>query len=150
MLADIKQYLDRLPPRDRLALIIMAVFVAASVIGLGGWKLHLAANKAEMQAIQERDTLTWLQGAGSQLSGGGLGDSSLSVLDMVSSAAAGQGITMQRFEPDGNRVRVWLENAEFARVATWMDTLERQGVRSQEVHFEQTDKGLNVRLVFGR
>ncbi|HEX5359781.1 MAG TPA: type II secretion system protein GspM [Fluviicoccus sp.] len=150
MLTDIRKYLDALPPRDRMALIALVVFSAVSLIGLGSLKLHRAADKAELQAGQERGTLAWLQGIGPQLSGSNLGDSSLSVLDMVSSAAAGQGITMQRFEPDGNRVRVWLENADFAKVAAWMDMLERQGVKSQEVHFEQSDKGLNVRLVFGR
>ena len=43
-----------------------------------------------------------------------------------------------------------VSRADFAKVAAWLDTLERQGVKSEEVHFEQTDKGLNVRLVFGR
>ena len=150
MLTDIQKYLEALSPRDRMALIALVAFTAISLIGLGTLQLHRAANKAEMQAGQERGTLSWLQGIGPQLSGGNLGDSSLSVLDMVSSAAAGQGITMQRFEPDGNRVRVWLENADFGKVAAWMDLLERQGVKSQEVHFEQDAKGLNVRLVFGR
>ncbi|RZU45167.1 type II secretory pathway component PulM [Fluviicoccus keumensis] len=150
MLNDIQKYLDGLPPRDRLALIAMGVFLMVSVIGLGGLKLHRAANKAEDQAVQEQATLSWLQSLAPQLSGGGLAGGTLSVLDIVSSAAAGQGITMQRFEPDGNRVRVWLEGADFAKVAAWMDMLERQGVKSQEVHFEQSEKGLNVRLVFGR
>ncbi|HEX5278269.1 MAG TPA: type II secretion system protein GspM [Fluviicoccus sp.] len=150
MLNDIRKYLDALSPRDRMALIALVAFSVASLIGLGSLKLHRAADKAEQQAAQERATLTWLQGIGPQISGGSLGDSSLSVLDMVSSAAAGQGITMQRFEPDGNRVRVWLDNADFAKVASWMDLLERQGVKSQEVHFEQSEKGLSVRLVFGR
>jgi type II secretory pathway component PulM len=36
----------------------------------------------------------------------------LSVLDTVSSSAGGLGINMKRFEPDGEQVRVWLENAQ--------------------------------------
>ncbi|MDO8328911.1 MAG: type II secretion system protein GspM [Fluviicoccus sp.] len=150
MLADLKQTLERLPPRDRLALFIMVAVISAALVWLAGWTLNKAANKAQQQAMQERDTLTWLQASAPQLAGGSLSNGGLSVVDMVSSAAAGQGVTMQRFEPDGTRVRVWLESADFAKVAAWLDTLERQGVKSEEVHFEQTDKGLNVRLVFGR
>jgi type II secretory pathway component PulM len=53
-------------------------------------------------------------------------------------------------EPDGEQVRVWLENTDFAKVASWLHTLSQQGVKAQEVHFEQNNKGLSVRLVFGR
>ena len=150
MFADLQLRYEKLPPRDRMALLLMSVVVVGTLVFLLFLKVHQAADKAEQQARQERATLAWLRNIGPQLSGGALGDSSLSVLDMVSSAAAGQGITMQRFEPDGNRVRVWLEGADFARVASWLALLERQGVMSREAHFEQTEKGLNVRLVFGR
>jgi general secretion pathway protein M len=150
MLNDFKQYLERLSPRDRQMLILMVAVIGLTVVGLGGLKLHRAAEKAQQQAVQERETLSWLHGMAPRLSGGSVANGGLSVLDMVSSAAAGQGITMQRFEPDGDSVRVWLEGAEFAKVAGWMDTLERQGVKPLEVHFEQGEKGLNVRLVFGR
>jgi general secretion pathway protein M len=40
--------------------------------------------------------------------------------------------------------------ADFAKVANWLNNLTEQGVAAQEVHFEQTSKGLSVRLVFGR
>ena len=83
-----------------------------------------------------------LNGAGS--------NNGMSVLDTVSASAGGSGINMQRFEPDGDSVRVWLEGADFAKVASWLNNLTQQGVKAQEVHFEQDSKGLNVRLVFGR
>ena len=70
--------------------------------------------------------------------------------DLVSSSAGGLGINMKRFEPDGEQVRVWLEGADFAKVANWLNNLSEQGVAAQEVHFEQSNSGLNVRLVFGR
>lgn len=150
MLTEFKQYLDRLSPRDRHMLLLMAAVLTVTLVGLGGLKLHRAAEKAQQQAMQERDTLSWLHSVATRLSGGGVANGGLSVLDTISSAAAGQGIVMQRFEPDGDSVRVWLEGADFAKVAGWMDTLERQGVKTLEVHFEHSEKGLNVRLVFGR
>ena len=149
MFDELKQSLERLPPRDRMALIVLSAFLAVSLVWLLSWKLHQAADKAELKAQHERETLDWMRAVAPQLKAGGLsGNSSAPVLDAVSAAAAGQGITLQRFEPEGERVRVWLENADFAKVAAWLDGLSRQGVQAQEVHFEQTDKGLSVRLVF--
>lgn len=149
MFDDLKQSLERLPPRDRMALIVLSGFLALSLLWLLSWKLHTAADKAELTALHERETLDWMRAVAPRLKAGGLsGSNSAPVLDAISAAAAGQGITLQRFEPEGDRVRVWLENADFAKVAAWLDGLSRQGVQAQEVHFEQTDRGLAVRLVF--
>ncbi len=145
----IKNYLEKLSPRDRIAVILLAIFVLVSLGGLGALKLHRAADKAQQQAQQEQELLIWLQ-ASAPLLNAGSSNNGMSVLDTVSSSAGGLGITMQRFEPDGDSVRVWLEGADFAKVATWLNNLTNQGVKAQEVHFEQNSKGLTVRLVFGR
>lgn len=145
----IQDYLSKLSPRDRLAVIVLSVFVLSSLIGLMSLKLYRAAEKAQQQAIQEKQLYTWLQ-ANTPLLSGGVSNNGMSVLDTVSSSAGGLGINMKRFEPDGEQVRVWLEGADFAQVANWLNSLSQQGVSAQEVHFEQNNTGLNVRLVFGR
>ncbi len=145
----IQDYLSKLSPRDRLVVIVLSVFVLSSLIGLMSLKLYRAAEKAQQQAIQEKQLYTWLQ-ANTPLLSGGVSNNGMSVLDTVSSSAGGLGINMKRFEPDGEQVRVWLEGADFAQVANWLNSLSQQGVSAQEVHFEQNNTGLNVRLVFGR
>ena len=145
----IQDYLSKLSPRDRLAVIVLSVFVLSSLIALMSLKLYRAAEKAQQQAIQEKQLYTWLQ-ANTPLLSGGVSNNGMSVLDTVSSSAGGLGINMKRFEPDGEQVRVWLEGADFAQVANWLNSLSQQGVSAQEVHFEQNNTGLNVRLVFGR
>ena len=118
-------------------------------MSLGALNLHRSAEKAQQQASQEKELLAWLQASTPLLNGAG-SNNGMSVLDTVSASAGGSGINMQRFEPDGDSVRVWLEGADFAKVASWLNNLTQQGVKAQEVHFEQDSKGLNVRLVFGR
>lgn len=146
----IESYLEKLSPRDRIAVVVLAIFVLVSLSGLGALKLHRAADKAQQQAQQEKEMLIWLQASAPLLGAGSVTNNGMSVLDTVSASAGGLGITMQRFEPDGENVRVWLEGADFAKVANWLNNLTQQGVKAQEVHFEQNSKGLNVRLVFGR
>lgn len=152
MFDELKQNLERMPARDRMALLVLSVFLGLSLLWLLSWKLHQAAEKAEQSAKRDRETLEWMHAIAPQLkTGGGLAaGGGISVLDAVSGSAAAQGIVLQRFEPEGDRVRVWLENVEFAKAAAWMDGLSRQGVQAQEVHFEQADKGVSVRLLFGR
>lgn len=145
----IQNYLSKLSPRDRFAVIVLSIFVFSSLLGLMSLKLYRAAEKAQQQAIQEKQLYTWLQ-ANIPLLSSGASNNGMSVLDSVSSSAGGLGINMKRFEPDGNQVRVWLEGANFAQVANWLNGLSQQGVMVQEVHFEQNSSGLNVRLVFGR
>ena len=145
----IENYLNRLSPRDRVVVIMLAIFVVLSLMSLGALNLHRSAEKAQQQASQEKELLAWLQASTPLLNGAG-SNNGMSVLDTVSASAGGSGINMQRFEPDGDSVRVWLEGADFAKVASWLNNLTQQGVKAQEVHFEQDSKGLNVRLVFGR
>jgi general secretion pathway protein M len=145
----IESYLNRLSPRDRVVVIMLAIFVVLSLMSLGALNLHRSAEKAQQQASQEKELLAWLQASTPLLNGAG-SNNGMSVLDTVSASAGGSGINMQRFEPDGDSVRVWLEGADFAKVASWLNNLTQQGVKAQEVHFEQDSKGLNVRLVFGR
>ena len=147
----IEQYLAKLSPRDRIAVLILTVFIIVSLCGLMALKLHRAADKSQQQAMQEKELFSWFQANLPLLAqGGGSANNGMSVLDTVSASAGGMGITMNRFEPDGEQVRVWLENSDFAKVASWLDALNKQGVKAQEVHFEQNGKGLSVRLVFGR
>lgn len=145
----IDNYLSKLSPRDRLAVIVLTVFIVLSLCGLMALNLHRAAEKAQQQAMQEKELQAWFQSNIPLLSKNAV-NNGLSVLDTVSSSAGGLGINMKRFEPDGEQVRVWLENADFAKVANWLNNLNEQGVQAQEVHFEQSVKGLSVRLVFGR
>jgi general secretion pathway protein M len=145
----IENYLNRLSSRDRVVVIMLAIFVVLSLMSLGALNLHRSAEKAQQQASQEKELLAWLQASTPLLNGAG-SNNGMSVLDTVSASAGGSGINMQRFEPDGDSVRVWLEGADFAKVASWLNNLTQQGVKAQEVHFEQDSKGLNVRLVFGR
>lgn len=145
----IDNYLSKLSPSDRLAVVVLTFFMVLSLGGLMALNLHRAAEKAQQQAMQEKALQAWFQSHIPLLSKNAV-NKGLSVLDTVSASAGGLGINMKRFEPDGEQVRVWLENADFAKVANWLNRLNEQGVQAQEVHFEQGVKGLSVRLVFGR
>ncbi|MBP9215903.1 MAG: type II secretion system protein M, partial [Agitococcus sp.] len=88
----INDYLSKLNPRDRLMVIVLAIFVLSSLLGLMALQLNRAAEKAQQQAVQEKQLYTWLQANIPLLSTGGSSSNGLSVLDTVSSSAGGLGI----------------------------------------------------------
>ena len=67
----LQQYLHRLSPRDRVAVIVLTIFVAVSLLSLGALNLHRSAEKAQQQAQQEKELLAWLQASAPLLSGSG-------------------------------------------------------------------------------
>ena len=57
----INDYLSKLNPRDRLMVIVLAIFVLSSLLGLMALQLNRAAEKAEQQAVQEKQLYTWFR-----------------------------------------------------------------------------------------
>ena len=50
MPAVIEQYLAKLSPRDRIAVLVLTLFIVVSLCGLMALNLHRAAEKAQQQA----------------------------------------------------------------------------------------------------
>jgi len=74
-----------------------------------------------------------------------------SILSSISNTAKAKGIELRRFEPDGNnRLRIWLDKAEFDAVIDWIELLEsEQGILVEQISLDKVTTGrVNVRAVF--
>lgn len=155
-LAPLRQRWDELAEREQKALAILGGFLLVFFLIFGVWRpSHLAMEKARQQYQSNRQLQAWIQENAPQLrasGGGGPGVSGESVLGVVSNSAASNGFSLQRFEPEGDRVRIWLVGVSFNRVAAWLDQLRQQGVSTVEAQVEkQPDTGLvSVRLTLAR
>lgn len=155
-LAPLQARFDALPERDQKALSTLAVFliIMALVFGLW-WPSHNAKKKAELEYQSAQNTLSWIkanQGMASAAKTSGVNNNGGSVLGVVSSSAAAYGFTLRRFEPEGERVRIWLDGVAFNKVAEWLLALEKQGISASDAQIErQQNTGLvSVRLSLGR
>lgn len=141
-----------LAPREQQLLKILGVFTAVLVLIYGIWlPSRHAAQKARGQYASNVELLQSMPantgGTGTNASTAG------SVLGVVSSAAAAQGLTLSRIEPEGDvQARVWIEHADFNNVATWLATLSTQGIKLQEAQTEKNSdgKGVSARFVLSR
>jgi type II secretory pathway component PulM len=141
-----------LAPREQQLLKILSVFTAILVLVYGIWlPSRHAAQKARGQYASNVELLQSMQANAGD--GGSNASATGSVLGVVSSAAAVQGLTLSRIEPEGDaQARVWVERADFNIVATWLATLSTQGIKLQEAQTEKNSdgKGVSARFVLSR
>lgn len=147
----------QLPPRDQRALAAMALAVALALLWFAvAVPAMNYAQSARQDLDTARDDFGWMQANANrarQVSAGGGLQSGQSLLSAVNSSAQQAGLSLQRFEPDGEqRVRVTLENAVFTDVMRWVVDLERRyGVRVEHFNADvQAQPGIaNIRLTLG-
>lgn len=91
-----------------------------------------SVDRAEKKYQAKQELLQWMkanESAAMAASGrGASGGPSLSgqnILAVVNSAATRNGITLKRYEPEGeNNLRVWLEKVSFNRMMSWLNQLK--------------------------
>lgn len=152
--APLRQRWLMLAPREQGALRILAIFTALLIVVYGLWlPSRHAAERYRLQYEKHRELLVLMQSSSNQIRSSSTSASGGSVLGVVSGAAAAGGLTLSRIEPEGDsQVRVWLEKADFNRIAAWLSALSAQGVTLKEVQAEkQTDNnGVSARLMLSR
>ncbi|MFZ5722940.1 MAG: type II secretion system protein GspM [Pseudomonadota bacterium] len=156
-LAPLQSRWRELPTRDRRALTVLGLALAAAVC----WFAVVVpvtdyAQSARDDLQTAREDLGWMQAnavrARQASAHRGL-EAGQSLLSAVNASAQQAGLNLQRFEPDGEqRVRVTLENAVFTDVMRWIVDLERRyGLRVEHFNADvQSQPGLaNIRLTLG-
>ena len=158
-----KAWWSGLAQRERIL-----VAAAALVVGLFlPWQLawvpysnHAAEVRVALQ--EERELLAWMEGAVAELrrhagtapsaSGQGQGPSLLVLADRTV-REAGLAESLQRVQPEGRQVRVWLDGAVFDDALRWLGRLTAQhGVRVTALSIERTANGranLRITLIEG-
>ena len=158
-----KDWYDNLEPRERRIVIAGAIVLVIALLYLLAWEPWVKkistlekSNQAnqellvwmEQSAVEAKQLQAKLKASGP--SGRSKGQSLLGTIDRT--AKTGKlGKSVKRVQPDGQtRARVWLENASFDSMVSWLEKLQRQqGIRIVTSVIEKQDEpGLvNARLV---
>lgn len=157
-----KAWLNSLEQGERRMVIVGAALLLVMLIYVMAWEPlvnkvdALRTSTAEQQSLlnwmkQAAQEVKQLRGSSGQPSKPASGKSLLSLVDSTAKAAR-LGKSLKRVQPDGEqKVRVWLEEANFDDVVRWLTTLEtRQGVRIVSTVFQAKEAAgqVDVRLVF--
>ena len=133
--------------RDQRMLVLLALFVALVLLWMTIWlpvqdgltvarARHGDALEDQRWMISNRDAAS--RAAGRELSPGQSGQALLST---VASSAGRAGLTLNRFQPEGNdSLAVSLDDVAFDDLVIWLETLaQRQGIRVRQASIDARD-----------
>lgn len=137
-----------LPPRDRLALVVLGFALALTLLYLLLWqpvarqaelaRSHLQQQRALHQYLQEHAPQVRAQQGKPQLN-----VDPAALQGLVTASAGSQGLNIERMDNQGDGgLQVSLQPTDFARLLRWLTSLEAQGVRVDEAGLERAEKGL--------
>ncbi|HSC82142.1 MAG TPA: type II secretion system protein M [Pseudomonas sp.] len=137
-----------LPPRDRLALVLLGLFLGLLLLYLLLWRpvvqqaelarSHLQQQRVLHQYLQEHAPQVRAQQGKPQLNLDAAG-----LQGVVTASAASQGLSIDRVDNQGDGgLQINLQPTDFARLLRWLISLEEHGVRIDEAGLERADKGL--------
>jgi general secretion pathway protein M len=142
----LRQSLDRLPQRDRRALMALTAFLLLFLLGGGTWWAHHKDQQARQDAVEARELLLWMRGQAPYLQQGPANTQPLSTL--IQDAAAAQGLVISQSGDDKN-VQVSLTQAQFAVIGSWLSRLAAEGVQVSQLDIkQQNDEQLQVQVSF--
>ena len=145
LLERIQAQIAQLENRERLVLLVGALFVFIALFYFGLWKPIADENANLVQTNRvNQETLAWMKASVDEVKqlqqkagdASAFGGSLLSLVDATtkSSGLAGQ---VKRIEPSGqDRVRVWLEQASFDQTMDWLQDIAKKGVSIEEVSID--------------
>lgn len=140
---------DQQAARLLIAALILAIIVFGIIVPVSGTRNDLQQELASAErTLQE---LTSLAPQALAVAGGSPELNAGLMNSEIRRQAARFGIEIQRFEPDGELLRIWLEDARYPSVVQWLGGLERMGIQHTELALDDRPNPgfVNVRVTFG-
>jgi general secretion pathway protein M len=144
-----KKSWEALTDRDRISLKILAAVLGVLFIYSGVWvpaqnfmadqRSILETNKNLLVLVQTNQQALSKTARSSGQSTAGIDSQQL--VSTVTNLAKKEGLSLKRFEPSGEqKVKVWVEDASFDKLVSWLTELERNlKVRVEQISIEKDD-----------
>ncbi|ARS48330.1 type II secretion system protein M [Ectopseudomonas hydrolytica] len=135
-----------LPARDRLALLALSLFLLLVLFYLLLWQPAQRHAQAARAAFEEQRALyAYLQSRAPEVRGRDLQPRSspdpARLQGLVTASAAEQGLVIERLDGEGQgAVQVSLQPAAFAQLLRWIELLEGQGIRVEELGLDRREE----------
>jgi len=157
-----KQWLDSLAPRERIALLGGLGVAALLLIYLAVWRPWVAdVARLRHATAQQIGSLNWMRGAALEVrvlkrslpkTPVDVGGSLLAIVDRAATQDQVKD-RIRRMQPDtAQMVRVDLEAVDFNRLIAWLGTLQQQGIETTSLSLSrvETSHAVNARLTLER
>ena len=141
-----RQWYAQLSGRDRLIVKLVAALLVLMLWLCRVW-MPLLRGKAMAESQLERNRATYQQLADNagRFGNAAAATGNAPLLTVVTQQARSAGISLSRYEQDGQALRIWLEKAPFDDAISWLESLQaQQGVRASQISVDKTDSSGRV------
>jgi general secretion pathway protein M len=141
----LKSMFLQLSGREQRLVIISAVLVLVAIFYWGIWSpLNTSLERSQIAVKNQTELLTWVQknvnrAAQLRSSGGNNTSFSGSLPQAVNQSASRMKIAISRMQPQGDELQVWIDQAPFNDVLSWLQSLEKTGVSILDIDIAESD-----------
>ncbi|SET39951.1 type II secretion system protein GspM [Thalassotalea agarivorans] len=152
------EYWHNLQAREKKLAIAMAIVVAIMLFQVLVWKpLAGGIESTSAKLERQKDLLAWVQTNTERykaIASSGKGRSTGSLSGIVNSTARQYKISIDRVQPQGDNIQVWIDEVPFTNLLDWLETLNnKRGLKVLAIDITNADEAGVVtirRLQLGR
>ncbi|MFT2092231.1 type II secretion system protein GspM [Paraglaciecola sp. 2405UD69-4] len=148
----IKSIYQQLNEREKRLVLISAVFVLVAIFYWGIWSpLNTSIAKGQAAVTSQKSLLAWVQKNANRAvqlrsSSGRTSGFSGSLPQAVNQAANRMKIVISRMQPQSNEIQVWVDQAPFNDVLSWLQSLEKMGIIILDIDIAESDLPGQVKI----
>ncbi|GAC17926.1 type II secretion system protein GspM [Paraglaciecola arctica] len=142
----------QLSGREQRLVIISAILVLIAIFYWGIWSpLNTSLERGQVAVKNQTELLDWVQKNANKAiqlrsSGGKNASFSGSLLQAVNQSATRMKIAISRVQPQGDEIQVWIDQAPFNDLLSWLQSLEKTGVSILDIDIAESDLPGQVKI----
>ena len=141
----LKEKYQQLTEREKWMVIVCSIVIAIGAFYWLIWSPLTNAIETNRKAvIAKQSELSWVQKNANKAlqlkqSSGTVRSFSGSLTQTVNATAGRHDISISRMQPQNDELKVWVDEAEFNNVLSWLQSLEATGIKIIDVDIAQAD-----------
>ncbi|WP_299072128.1 type II secretion system protein M [uncultured Paraglaciecola sp.] len=146
-----KMFLELSSQEQRL-IMLSAILVLFAIFYWGIWSpLNASLERDKVAVKNQTELLVWVQknaNRAMQLRSSGNASTSLSgsLPQAVNQSASRMKIAISRMQPQGDELQVWIDQAPFNDLLSWLQSLEKTGVSILDIDIAESDVPGQVKI----
>ena len=148
----LKSMFLQLSEREQRLVMISAIMLLVAIFYWGIWSpLNTSIDKAQNAVKNQTELLAWVQKNANKAvqlrsSSGNKASFSGSLPQAVNQSASRMKIAISRMQPQGDELQVWIDQAPFNDVLSWLQSLEKTGVSILDIDIAESDLPGQVKI----
>jgi general secretion pathway protein M len=148
----LKSMFLQLSEREQRLVMISAIMLLVAIFYWGIWSpLNTSIDKAQNAVKNQTELLAWVQKNANKAvqlrsSSGNKASFSGSLPQAVNQSASRMQIAISRMQPQGDELQVWIDQAPFNDVLSWLQSLEKTGVSILDIDIAESDLPGQVKI----